>query len=88
MSEKMKAIEFEATGRYRLIEKSVPCICQSDELLIKIDAASICGSDINILNDPPAIPARIGTTLGHEMVGTIIKVGVGVKGFFPKDRIV
>lgn len=84
----MKAINFEAVGRHRLMDKPMPQITAPDGMLTQIEAASICGSDLHILEDPPATPARIGVTLGHEMVGTVVEVGPAVKNFQPGDRFV
>ena len=54
---------------------------------MKIEVCSICGSDLHILSDPPAIPAEIGVILGHEFAGTVIEVGKDVKTFKIGDKI-
>lgn len=65
------------------IEKPKP---KSFEVLIKITAVGICGSDVHIfkgdrlLNHP--------TILGHEGIGHIVEIGDGVKGFSLGDRVV
>jgi L-iditol 2-dehydrogenase len=50
------------------------------EVLLKVDSASICGTDLRILHGGhrkyPAGTVRIP---GHEMVGTVAKVGQGVR---------
>ncbi|UWP58889.1 alcohol dehydrogenase catalytic domain-containing protein [Ruminococcus gauvreauii] len=84
----MKAIILEEIGKYAIVEKPVPEIRRGNELLVKIDACSICGSDMHILSDPPGYPAAPGTTLGHEMVGTIVSTGSEVTSFAVGDRIV
>ena len=84
----MKAIILEEIGKYAIVEKPVPEIRRGNELLVKIDACSICGSDMHILSDPPGYPAAPGTTLGHEMVGTIVSTGCEVTSFAVGDRIV
>lgn len=61
----------------------------ADEILVKVGAAAICGSDIHAYHysrgfeyiKPPLI-------LGHEFVGTIISKGDNVQGFAIGDRIV
>ena len=46
----------------------------------------ICGTDLHILKgDVPAV--RPGRILGHEAVGTIVKVGDGVHTRAPGDRV-
>ena len=84
----MKAVIFKDVGQFEVIEKPIPEIKNPGELLVCIEAASICGSDIHILADPPTAPAKIGAVLGHEFVGRIEKVGEGVVDFKPGDRIV
>jgi 2-desacetyl-2-hydroxyethyl bacteriochlorophyllide A dehydrogenase len=57
-----------------------------DQVLVKIHAVGICGTDIHILNgklegaNPPMI-------LGHEMAGAIVEVGSEVKHVSPGDRV-
>ena len=84
----MKAVIFKDVGQFEVVEKPIPKIENKEDLLVKIEAASICGSDVHILADPPTAPAKIGTVLGHEFVGRIEKVGEGVEFFKPGDRIV
>ena len=43
--------------------------------------AVICGTDMQILKNPPGIAAAPGVTIGHEMVGTVVKWGMEVKNF-------
>jgi L-iditol 2-dehydrogenase len=58
-----------------------------NEVLIKIKAAGICGSDVHFYDGslthciPPVI-------LGHEFSGEIVQIGDGVTRFSPKDRVV
>ena len=57
-----------------------------DEVLIKVTACGICGSDVHIRHDefknyPPVI-------MGHEFSGEIVEVGEKAKRWKPGDRIV
>ena len=89
MSEKMmKGIVFESIGKHKFKTLPIPEIKEDDELLVKIEASSICGSDVHILADPPGAIAVPGTVIGHEMVGHIIGVGKKVDKFKVGDRIV
>ena len=82
----MKAVIKEKKGIDNIVYKEVPIPEISDnEVLIKIKAAGICGTDIHIFNDeypywPPVI-------LGHEFSGVIEKVGEKVKYFKVGDRV-
>ncbi len=80
MPETMKAIvkthpEFGA--EYLEIPIPVP---KPDEVLIKVRATSICGTDVHIYEWDPWSEARIGArnlpqTLGHECAGEVVEVG-------------
>ena len=50
---------------------------KGDEVLIKVDAVSICGSDINMYkwNDVARIICTIPFIPGHECAGTVVKCG-------------
>lgn len=84
----MKAIIYESPGHYALVEKEKPRLADPGDLLIRIEAASICGSDVHILADPPGICAVPGTTIGHELVGRVEEVGEAVRSFSAGDRVV
>lgn len=62
----------------RLVEVEIPAI-SDDELLLKTDAASVCGSDIRMWkNGYKGVDAEHPLTLGHEFSGTVVKVGKNV----------
>lgn len=82
----MKAVVKEKKGVDNIAYKDVdtPEISE-DEVLIKIKAAGICGTDIHIFYDeypywPPVI-------LGHEFSGVIEKTGKNIKSFKVGDRV-
>lgn len=84
----MKAVILEKIGKYAVTDRPMPQIKESHDLLVRVDACSICGSDLHILSDPPGYPAKEGVILGHEMVGTVIKKGENAAGFQVGDRVV
>jgi alcohol dehydrogenase, propanol-preferring len=55
------------------------------QVLIKMEACGICHSDLFIaaMEKPPLVPL----VLGHEGIGRIEKLGVGVSSFAPGDRV-
>jgi L-iditol 2-dehydrogenase len=55
------------------------------ELLVRLRGCGLCGSDIAKLADAAA---RLPTVLGHEVVGDVVEVGEGVRGFAAGDRVV
>jgi len=85
---KMLAAVFEGEGKLNLKEVPVPEIKKSDDVLLQVEAASICGTDVHILEVPPGHPANEAVILGHEYTGRILEVGDGVKEFKEGDRVV
>lgn len=80
----IKAIRIERPNQARLVDLPVPQIGHN-EVLIKVMASGICGTDIHIfrgeyLGDYPVIP-------GHEFSGLIEQVGDGVTRFRAGDRV-
>jgi len=58
------------------------------ELLLKVEAASICGTDVKIVRHGHRKLAEGQTiTLGHEFVGRIVEVGANVQGWKPGQRV-
>jgi L-iditol 2-dehydrogenase len=54
------------------------------EILLRLNVVGFCGTDLFKLNTGKA---NIGTVLGHELVGQVVFVGVGVEGFAINDRV-
>ena len=63
-----------------------PAIQVPTDAIVRIDTATICGTDLHILKGdvPETTP---GTVLGHEAVGTIVEVGSAVTTVRPGDRV-
>jgi len=82
----MKALVYEGPGRKLWTEVPDPVIIDPRDAIIRVDAVTICGTDLHILaGDVPAVePGRI---LGHEAVGTITAVGSAVSAIQPGDRV-
>lgn len=88
MKKKMPAAVFEGKGKLSLQDRPVPSIREDNDVLLKIDIASVCGTDVHILAVPPGHPATENTILGHEYVGTIVDAGDGVTHLKKGDRVV
>ncbi len=71
----MQATLYEGVHDIRLIERERP-EPQSGELLIRVRAAGICGTDRHIYHGES--PARPPVILGHEFAGEVVAVGPGV----------
>src|ERR671912_1210227 len=71
----MKALKLFSDKTYSLVDMEEPPI-HDKEILIKLGACGICGSDIgNIFADS----CKPSVNLGHEVTGTIVKVGAHFK---------
>ena len=66
----------------------MPEVKKADDVLVEVEAASICGTDVHVLGDPPGFIGTKGIILGHECVGTVKQVGTGVEGFKAGYRVV
>ncbi|MFF1908550.1 zinc-binding dehydrogenase [Kitasatospora sp. NPDC058218] len=81
----MKAIVFDDVGLAGIHDREVPSF-DVGEVLVKVAATGICGTDRAILLGE--FPARRGVVLGHEAVGAVAAVGSGVSSVTPGDRVV
>jgi threonine 3-dehydrogenase len=64
---------------------------KDDEVLIKVKATSICGTDIHIYKWDEWAANRIGKNIpyifGHEVSGEVVEVGANVKGISIGDHV-
>ena len=70
------------------VDMDIPQI-KSDELLIKIHATSICGSDLPIYFGDALAARRMQPpfVFGHEMCGEVVEIGDKAKGFNKGDFV-
>jgi L-iditol 2-dehydrogenase len=75
-----------------LTEKPVPEPGPA-EVLVRVDATAICGTDLEIISEGlPAmieggVPFHKNFTPGHEYMGTVVNLGEGVDEFAVGDRV-
>jgi alcohol dehydrogenase len=82
----MKALVFNGPGDKTWTEVPDPQIVDPRDAIIRVDAVTICGTDLHILaGDVPEVES--GRILGHEAVGTVVSVGPAVSGLAPGDRV-
>jgi L-iditol 2-dehydrogenase len=79
----MRAGVYREKGIVRVEEVPVPEVGPR-EVLIKVAACGICGTDIKKIFQRYVEPPQI---LGHELAGTVVAVGPGVTKFKPGDRV-
>ena len=76
----MKAIVYHAPGDIRVEDVPKP-ICGKDELLVKVDACAVCGTDLKSKHHGnPRIKAPL--PMGHEFTGLIEAIGPEAVGNF------
>ena len=83
----MKATYFLGNGQFETRKEPIPAIGPSD-VLVKVAACGICGTDVHIYHgDKGSAAVNPPVVLGHELSGTVIKTGVGVKALKEGDRV-
>lgn len=78
----MKSLVLKGLNSIKLIEAPVPNI-QEGDLLVRMKACGICGTDIEKIRGVAATPP----ILGHEVSGEVVKVGRHVEEFKVGDRV-
>jgi alcohol dehydrogenase len=82
----MRALVYHGPGKRSWDEVPDPQLERDTDVIVGIDAVTICGTDLHILKgDVPEVEA--GRILGHEAVGTVEEVGRSVRNVMPGDRV-
>jgi len=82
----MRALVYHGPGLKAWEDVPKPEIAADTDAIVRVDATTICGTDLHILKgDVPIVPD--GRILGHEAVGTVEAVGSGVKTVKAGDRV-
>ncbi|MHB1483726.1 MAG: NAD(P)-dependent alcohol dehydrogenase [Saccharofermentanales bacterium] len=86
---KNRRLLLDSSHKFTMVDETIP-IPGENEVLVKIAANGICGSDIHFFKE-----GRLGNfvvttpyTPGHESCGTITALGPNAKGFEIGDRVV
>ncbi len=82
MPKTMKVAMYYNNNDVRIEEQPIPSITD-DELLVKVKASGICGSDVMEWYRIKKAPR----VLGHEITGDIVEVGKNVKKYKIDDRV-
>ncbi|MBQ9010143.1 MAG: alcohol dehydrogenase catalytic domain-containing protein [Clostridia bacterium] len=83
----MRGIQIVRPGELRIIETEVPELNERDNVLVKIHAAGICGSDMGIYHGTNAA-ATYPRIIGHEMVGEVVRTLDNAKKVKVGDRVI
>ncbi len=82
----MRAMVLEKTGkplRLKELEKPVP---RSGQLLVKVDACGVCRTDLHVVDGELGF-TRLPIVPGHQIVGSVVRLGEGVDAFAIGDRV-
>ncbi|WP_207454118.1 zinc-dependent alcohol dehydrogenase [Herbiconiux sp. SYSU D00978] len=82
----MRAMTYRGPYKVRVEEKDMPKIEHPNDAIVRVDLASICGSDLHLYHGLMT-DLRIGHTFGHEFIGTVHEVGPSVQNLKVGDRV-
>ena len=82
----MKAAQFHAPGKISYDTVDDPKIEEATDVLLKVTATAICGSDLHMYSG--GIPQPHPLVMGHEFMGIVEEVGTGISNLKVGDRVV
>ncbi len=82
----MKAAVFHRPGKITVDNVEDPQIEHPQDVILKVTATAICGSDLHMLNG--YIPQARPMTMGHEFMGIVEEVGNEISNLKVGDRVV
>lgn len=82
----MKAIKVSEPFKLEIVEVEKPKIASPDQVLVKIKAGGICGSDLGIYRGTNSL-ATYPRIIGHEFAGIVEEIGECVKGIAIGDKV-
>jgi threonine dehydrogenase-like Zn-dependent dehydrogenase len=80
----MRALVFRGPNQIGIEQVGIPRPGPG-EAVIRVTLTTICGTDLHILKGE--YPVKPGLVIGHEPVGVIHELGVGVTGYSVGDRV-
>jgi 2-desacetyl-2-hydroxyethyl bacteriochlorophyllide A dehydrogenase len=81
----MRAVTFQAPREVRIDEKPDPELEGAGDIVVRVEASGVCGSDLHIYHGRVAIEP--GFTIGHEYVGEVVAAGDDVTRARVGDRV-
>jgi L-iditol 2-dehydrogenase len=85
----MKAVVLTGIRAMSVVETAAPALSAPDDVLVKIAAVGVCGSDVHYYTTgrTGSRMVRYPWIVGHEFSGTVVEVGTSVLSVKPGDRI-
>lgn len=84
----MKAARLHAYGRPLVIEDIPKPVPGPGEVVIRVEGAGFCHSDLHVIDGEIKILPRMPMTLGHENAGVVDEIGASVTAVKPGDPVV
>src|SRR5260370_39179548 len=82
----MRALVYHGPGQKAWEEVADPEILDDGDVIVRVDATTICGTDLHILKgDVPEV--HQGRILGHEAVGTVLEARDAARRLCPGDPV-
>ncbi|MDO4665007.1 MAG: alcohol dehydrogenase catalytic domain-containing protein [Actinomycetaceae bacterium] len=78
----MLAALLQAPGNLQLENRDIPQ-AGPGEVVIKVEANTICGTDLRLYTGEKTSGVRYGVVPGHEIAGRVFEIGEGVTQFYP-----
>lgn len=82
----MKAAVFHKPGDIRVDNVPDPQIEDARDIILRVTATAICGSDLHILSG--AVPQKEPLIMGHEFMGIVEETGSAITDLKKGDRVV
>jgi L-iditol 2-dehydrogenase len=82
----MKAALLQGPQDLRLTDVATP-EAGPGELVLRVRAATVCGTDLRILTGRKTKGVRFPSIIGHEFAGEVVQAGRGVERFGVGDRV-
>lgn len=83
----MKAVTYQGIKSVEVTEVSEPAIRKPDDIIVKLTATAICGSDLHLIHGMiPNLPENY--IIGHEPMGVVEETGSAVIKVKKGDRVI
>ncbi|MGP0173076.1 zinc-dependent alcohol dehydrogenase [Pseudomonas sp. NCHU5208] len=83
----MRALTYHGSHDVRVEQVADPIIEQADDIILRVTATAICGSDLHLYRGK--IPqVKHGDIFGHEFMGVVEEVGPDVTAVSKGDRVI
>ena len=83
----MKGVQIVEPNKLQIVDLEKPQIDKENNVLVRMVAAGICGSDVGIYHGTNAA-ATYPRIIGHENVGIVEEIGEGVTRVKVGDRVI